>query len=64
MISTRTITRFVISRVKHVFFTALDEIINRITLIPFILIHGDLGSIFLVGSTFVLIDTSFDEDVI
>lgn len=55
---------FVVSRVAHVVFTALNKTINWISLVPFILARGDLGSIFLIGSTFVLISASFKVDVI
>ena len=54
---------FVISRVTHVVSTALDKTINWITLVLFILTRGELGSIFLVGSTFICIRTRFEEDV-
>ena len=55
---------FVVSRIAHVVFTAVDKTINWISLVLFILARGDLGSIFLIGSTFVLISASFKVDVI
>ena len=54
----------VVSRVAHVVFTAVDKTINWISLVLFILARGDLGSIILIGSTFVLISASFKVDVI